>query len=214
VVKMGISKETIEGFEKEVRDLKKKEEEYRKYAEYFNRQVREETVSEKRFLKAKGKEEYWRMRQSEYGLRVEKVEGQIALMKINEQRKEYRAKLVDHYGAAKDYLLLLKKALEERDLPRARQTLDVLDSVYIRLGSLEKDDARLVTGYLPLQSLKIRFGRISEEMGLEVSIDAVSGGTSVSAQKRANVATWVGQLTGQIGTLIETLEKRMKEVPK
>jgi len=205
---MGIFKQTVEGFEKEVKGLKKKEEEYRKYAEYFNRQMREAGISEERFLKSKGKEEYWRMRQSEYNLKVKDVEGQIALMKINEQRKEYRTELIGFYRETIEYLISLKEVLEKKDMPAAGQIVDVLEQVYLTAGSLEKEDLKPISGYLTFQSIRIRIGRIVEEMGEEAKINATVG-IAVGAQKRANVSEWVKQLIGQIDTLIKALEKRV-----
>jgi len=209
---MGIFKESIEGLEKELKELKKKEEEFRKYAEYFNRQTREVDRGEERFLKSRRKEEYWRMQQSGYSLRIKKKEEQIALAKINEQRKEYRDKLISCYGAVEKHLTILKTGLEKKDFSSVRQTLDLLDPIYSRLESLEKDDARLVTGYLPLQNVKIRLSSISREMDLEVGINAAFGGTSVGAQKRSNVALWTGQLVSQIESLVRTLKQRIKAV--
>jgi hypothetical protein len=209
---MSNPKENIANIERELKELKKKEEEFRKYAEYFNRQTREVDTSEERFLKSKGKEEYWRMRQSGYSLRVKEKEGQIALAKINEQRKEYRNKLISCYGAVEKHLAILKTGLEKRDFSSIRQTLNLLDPVYTRLESLEKGDSRLVTGYLPLSGIKIRLGRINEEMGLEVGINASYGGTSVGAQKRSNVAIWSGQLVSQIESLLRTLKERIRMV--
>jgi len=201
---------SIETLEKKIEELGAKEEEYRKYAEYHNRQARNPDVGERGFRKHEEKERYWRMRQSNANLEVQEVTGRLATLKLEGRRKEYRTRLTAFYRETVEYLISLKDALEKRDMTFAGQVVDDLEQVYTEAGSLDKEDLRLISGYLSFQSVRVRLGRVSEEMGREVGINAVAG-PSVGAQKRSNVAIWIQQLTGQIDTLIMMLEKRMGE---
>ncbi len=205
---MGIAKNTIEGFKKEVEKLRYKAMECRKYAEYFARQIRRPDISERRFCRWKSKEEYWKTTQSNLLLEVEKTEGQIAALELEEQRKEYRTRLIGFYRETIEYLVSLKDALEKKDIPFASQIVDDLEQVYLEASSLDKEDLKPISGYLPFQSIRIRLGRIHEEMGEEVKINATVG-VSVGAQKRSNIATWISNLVGQIKSLIEMLEQRI-----
>jgi hypothetical protein len=198
----------MESLEKKFEELKAKEEEFRKYAEYHNRKMKDPDMGERGFKKHKAKEEYWRMKWSNAGLESQRVMGDIATLKLEGQKKEYGIRVTAFYGETVEYLITLKDALEKKDMVFASQVVDDLEQIYLRGSSLDKEDLQPISGYLSFQSIRIRLGRIVEEQGEEVKINA-SVGTSVGAQKRSNIATWIGQLTGQIDTLIKDLEKRV-----
>lgn len=199
---------SVETLEKKIEELRAKETEYRTYAEYHNRQARNPDVGERGFRKHEGKERYWRMRQSNAGLEVQQVMGQLATLRLEGRRKEYRTRLDSFYREMVEYLITLKVALEKKDMTFAGQVVDDLEQVYIKAGSLDKEDLRLISNYLSFQGVRVRLGRVSEEMGKEVGINAIAG-PSIGAQKRSNVAIWMGQLVGQIDSLIMTLEKKV-----
>jgi hypothetical protein len=198
----------MESLEKKFEELKAKEEEFRKYAEYHDRKTRDPDIGERGFKKHKAKEEYWRMKWSNAGLENQRVLGEIASLKLEKQRKEYGVRLTAFYRETIEYLITLRDALEKKDMAFAGQVVNDLEHIYIEAGSLEKEDLKLISGYLPFQSIRIRLGRIVEEQGEEVKINATVG-ASIGAQKRCNIAAWIGQLTGQIDTLIKALEKRV-----
>jgi hypothetical protein len=199
---------SIESLEKKFKELKAKEEECRKNAEYHYRKTKDSGIGERGFKKHKAKEEYWRMKWSNVGLESQRVMGDIAALKLEGQKKEYGIRVTAFYRETIEYLITLKEALEKKDMTFAGQVVDDLEQIYLRGSSLDKEDLQPIKGYLPLQSIRIRLGRIVEEQGEEVKINAITG-TSVGAQKRSNIAAWLGQLTGQIDTLIKDLEKRI-----
>jgi hypothetical protein len=198
----------LETLQKRLEELKTKEIEFRKYAEYHHRQLTSPSVGERGYRKHKAKEEYWRMKQSNAGLETQQIEGQIAALKLEEQREEYRTRLTGFYRETIEYLISLKDALEKKDIPFAGQVVDDLEQVYLDANSLDKEDLKLISGYLSFQSTRIRLGRVEEEMGEEVKINATVG-ASIGAQKRTNIATWISNLVGQINSLIEMLEQRI-----
>lgn len=198
----------MESLEKKFEALKAKEEEFRKYAEYHNRKMKDPDIGERGFKKHKAKEEYWRMKWSNAGLESQRAMGDIAALKLEGQKKEYGIRVTAFYKETVEYLITLKEALEKKDMVFASQIVDDLEQIYLRGGSLDKEDLQPISGYLSFQSIRIRVGRIVEEQGEEVKINTTVG-ASIGAQKRSNIAAWIGQLTGQINTLIASLEKRI-----
>lgn len=193
--------------------LQKDRYDVKKLQEYYTRE-RVAAENDKKFKRARGKEEFLLQRLANLDGEILSVQNQIQGLEKSLKEKEYSRSLKDFYQKAVKGLTSLKEALKERKISDAVAGLDGLEEVFQQSTFVRKEDLKRINEYLSFQSVRTRIGSISEEMSKEISINAVSGGTAVSAQKRANVSTWISQLIGQIDTLIETLEKRMKEVPK
>jgi len=193
--------------------LQKDRYDVKKLQEYYTRE-KVAAEDDKKFKKAKDKEEFLRQRLTNLDGEILSVQNQIQDLEKSLKEEEYSKSLKDFYQKAVKGLTSLKGALKERKISDAVAGLDGLEEVFQQSTFVRKEDLKRINEYLSLQSVRIRIGVISEEMSKEVGINASFGGTSVSAQKRANVLTWIQQLSGQVNTLITMLEKRMGEAPK
>ena len=186
--------------------LQKDRYDVKKLQEYYTRE-RVAAEDDKKFKRAKEKEEFLLQRLTNLDEEILSVQNQIQDLEKSLKEDEYNKSLRDFYQKVVKGLTSLKGALKERKISDAVAGLDGLEEVFQQSTFVRKEDLKRINEYLSFQSVRTRICSISEEMSKEVSINAVSGGTAVSAQKRANVFLWVQQLVGQINALIEMLEK-------
>jgi len=190
--------------------LQKDRYDIKKMEEYYGRETTAATTTgdEKKFKKCKDKEDFLLQRLTTLDRDILSIQDKIQSMENTLKEDEYRKDLTGFYREVIEHLTTLKEALEEKRISDATEYLDHIESIFQQSNFVKKEDVNPIYQYLPFQSIRIRLGRIHEEMGEEVKINATVG-VSVGAQKRSNIAMWIGNLVGQINTLIEMLEQRI-----
>jgi Asp-tRNA(Asn)/Glu-tRNA(Gln) amidotransferase C subunit len=187
--------------------LQKDRYDIKKMQEYYGR---EKTTAEddRKFGKYRDKEDFLVQKLANLDKEILLVQDEIQSMENTLKEDEYRKDLTGFYREVIEHLTTLKEALEEKKISDATEYLDHIEGIFQQSNFVKKEDVNPIYQYLPFQSIRIRLGRIHEEMGEEVKINATVG-VSVGAQKRSNIAMWIGNLVGQINTLIEMLEQRI-----
>jgi hypothetical protein len=182
----------------------------KKMQEYYGREkdLAIKSQDERKFKRCKDKEEFLLQKLSNLTLEILRLQGEIQTLENTLKKDEYRKDLKGFYREVVEHLITLKEAIEEKRISDAMEYLSHIEGLFLQSNFVKKEDADLVLQYLPFPSVRLRLGRITEETGEEIKINAVSG-ISVGAQKRANILMWAKQLIGQIDTLIATLEKRV-----
>jgi hypothetical protein len=190
--------------------LQKDRYDVKKMEEYYGRETTAATTAgdEKKFKKCKDKEDFLLQRLTTLDRDILSIQDKIQSMENTLKEDEYRKDLTGFYREVIEHLTTLKEALEEKRISDATEYLDHIEGIFQQSNFVKKEDVNPIYQYLPFQSIRIRLGRIHEEMGEEVKINATVG-VSVGAQKRSNIAMWIGNLVGQINTLIEMLEQRI-----
>ncbi|MCJ7430302.1 hypothetical protein MUO83_03675 [Candidatus Bathyarchaeota archaeon] len=190
--------------------LQKDRYDVKKMEEYYGRETTTATTAgdEKKFKKCKDKEDFLLQRLTTLDRDILSIQDEIQSMENTLKGDEYKKDLTGFYREVIEHLTTLKEALEEKKISDATEYLDHIEGIFQQSNFVKKEDVNPIYQYLPFQSIRIRLGRIHEEMGEEVKINATVG-VSVGAQKRSNIAMWIGNLVGQINTLIEMLEQRI-----
>lgn len=187
--------------------LQKDRYDIKKMQEYYGRE-KTTAKDERKFGKYRDKEDFLLRKLANLDKEILLVQGEIQSMENTLKEDEYKKDLTGFYREVIEHLTTLKEALEEKKISDATEYLDHIEGVFQQSNFVRKDDVNPIYQYLPFQSIRIRLGRIHEEMGEEVKINATVG-VSVGAQKRCNIATWISNLVGQIKSLIEMLEQRI-----
>lgn len=199
---------SIEALEKKIKDVETKETFYRKYAEYHARK-KEQSNNERAFNKQKQREEFYRMKQTQMDLEVQRLRGELALLELEAKKRIYHTELVGFYRAVIEAATNIREELQKfmrKEPADVEGVMNYYLQVLDQSGSFDKEDLKIFTEYLPAQSLSIRLSRIEEERSEEMSI-SLTRGLPIAAEKRTHIEKWGTQIIGQLDSLIGELRK-------
>jgi hypothetical protein len=196
--------------EKKIREAQREEMNFRKYAEQYQRRLQEK---DKYDDKTSRRLEFYRSKQRQKGLEVTELQGQLAALRLLEEKKAYRSKRDQFYKDVIEAVIGLKKELLKF---REKKPAEIEDagSYYAQVvqhsGVFEKEDMRLFHEYLPVGSIVGILARLAQERGREIDI-SLKRGPAIAAQAKQNIETWSNNLIGQLDSLADGLKKKLKE---